>query len=78
MPLPLPVLEFTVMPRSLTRTTLCIAQCYELIGAGLFEEALEKWKMMIDKDGQNADTQNFQDKIKAGLKASKKKGQASK
>ena len=64
------------MPRSLT--TLCIVQCYELIGAGLFAEALEKWKFMIDKDGPNADTQNFQAQIKAGLKASKKKGQARK
>ena len=33
-------------------------------------------KMMIDKDGPNADTRNFQAKIKAGLKASKKKGLA--
>ena len=61
------------MPRSLT--TLCIVQFYELIGAGLFAEALEKWKLMIDP---NAHTKNFQAKIKAGLKASKKRGQASK
>jgi hypothetical protein len=53
-------------------------QCYELIGAGLFAEALEKWKLMINKDGPNADTQNFQAQIKAGLRASKKKGQSSK
>ena len=50
-------------------------QCYELIGAGLFAEALEEWKLMIDP---NARTKNFQAKIKAGLKASKKRGQASK
>jgi len=47
-----------------------LAQCYELIAAGLFKEAREKWKTMIAKDGPKADTTNFQAQINAGLKAS--------
>jgi hypothetical protein len=54
------------------------AQCYELIAAGLFPEALKKWETMIGKDGPKADTENFHAQIKAGIKADKKKGQASK
>ena len=61
-------------------TTLCSvwAQCYELIAAGLFPEALKKWETMIGKDGPKADTENFHAQIKAGIKADEKKGQASK
>ena len=52
-----------------------LAQCYELIRAGLFL-AREKWKTMIAQDGPKADTSDFQAQINAGLKASMKEGKA--
>jgi len=42
-------------------------ECYELIQAKLFPEAKKAYIDLVTYDGIDADTDNFRDKIKAGI-----------